>query len=92
MMIAAQRSINYLLATKYAMQNKIQQAIELSRHEVITAAEAKLGRPLASDERSGIQRIGSLMMLESIYRSFTSPVYTAAKVLADLDQFSKQTT
>ena len=74
------------------MQNKMQQAVELSQQEAITAAEAKLGRLLTSDERAGIQRISSLMMLESVCRSFSFPGYTAEKVLADLEQFSKQTT
>jgi hypothetical protein len=74
------------------MQNKMQQAVELSQQEAITAAEAKLGRSLTGDERAGIQRIGSLMMLESVCQAFTFPGYTAAKVLADLEHYAKQKT
>ncbi|MDB6067872.1 MAG: hypothetical protein JWR26_4080 [Pedosphaera sp.] len=74
-----------------ALQNKIQQVIKLSRQEAVIAAEAKLGRLLTSDERAGIHHINSMMMLESVHQSFTSPGYTTAQVLADLEHFSKQT-
>jgi hypothetical protein len=46
---------------------------------------------LTIDERSGVEHIGSLMLLKSVCRSFTLPDDTAAKVLADLDFFAKQT-
>jgi len=72
------------------MQNKMQQAIEMSQREIITLAETKLGRQLTDGERGGIGRISSLMMLESICRSFTAPGYTAAQVLADLEHFASQ--
>ena len=74
-----------------AMQNKMQQAIEWTRQQAIAAAEAKFGHSLMIHERNGIQRINSLMLLESMCRSFTFPDYTAEKVLADLESFAKQT-
>ena len=62
---------------------------EMSQQEAMASAAAKLGRQLTDDERGVIKRIGSLMMLESICRSFAAPNYTAAQVLADLEQFTK---
>jgi len=72
------------------MTDKMQQAIEMSRQDVIAAAEKKLGRSLTESERAGILRIGSLMMLESCHQSFSSPVSTQAQVFADLEHFAKQ--
>jgi hypothetical protein len=71
------------------MQNQMPQAIEISQKEAIASAAAKLGRELTDVERGSIQRLGSLMMLESVCRSFAAPNYTAAQVLSDLKQFSK---
>ena len=71
------------------MPNKMEQAIEMSQNEAISAAEQKLGRLLTEGERNRIQHITSLMMLESICRAFTSPLYTADKVLADLESFRR---
>ncbi|HLJ91537.1 MAG TPA: hypothetical protein VKZ53_32360 [Candidatus Angelobacter sp.] len=70
----------------------MQHVVKLMQQEAISAAEAKLGRSVTSVERVGIQRIGSLMMLESVCQSFAFPGYTAAQVLADLEYFSKPTT
>ena len=71
------------------MSDKMQQAIEMSQQEVITAAETKLGRKLTDSERIGVQRIRSLMMLESCFRSFSSPAISGSQVLADLQSFEK---
>ena len=72
------------------MNDKLQAAIESSRTEIVTAAEAKLGRQLSSEERAGVERISSLMMLESVYRSFSFPDYSAAEVESDLRRFAAQ--
>jgi hypothetical protein len=72
------------------MKDKMQQAIEASQRDVITAAEQKLGRSLSDAERRGIQSISSLSMLDSCCQSFSSPVSTQAQVLADLEYFAKQ--
>ena len=71
------------------MTDKMQQAIEMSRQDVIAAAEQKLGRSLTDAERRGIQSIGSLMTLDSCNQSFSSPACTPAQVLADLDHFAQ---
>lgn len=71
------------------MRNAIQEAIAVSRKEAIASAEAKLGRQLSDTERNGIERIGSLMMLDSVCRAFAAPNYTASQVLADLEEFSR---
>jgi hypothetical protein len=63
--------------------------IELSRKEVIAAAERKLLRPLSANERAGIGRIDSLLRLESFCRALNSPAYTAAEVLKDLERIAK---
>jgi hypothetical protein len=73
-----------------APNNKMQEAMAARRQEVIVAAEQKLGRALSVAERRGIEKIGSLMMLESFYQSFSSPASTPAQVLADLEHFAKQ--
>ncbi|HLX70531.1 MAG TPA: hypothetical protein VKV04_12970 [Verrucomicrobiae bacterium] len=72
------------------MKDKMEEAIAASQQQVISAAEQKLGRPLSSAERRGIERINSLMMLESCWRSFSSPASTQAQVLADLEHFAAQ--
>lgn len=72
------------------MKNKMQEAIAASQQEVISAAEQKLRRPLSSGERRAIERINSLMILESCCRSFSSPASTQAQVLADLERFAAQ--
>jgi hypothetical protein len=72
------------------MNNKMQEAIAATQQDVIVAAEQKLGCSLTESERRGIQSIGSLMMLESCLRSFSSPAYTQAQVFGDLEHFTKQ--
>jgi hypothetical protein len=69
---------------------KLQAAITGYRADVITAAERKLDRSLTQEERSGIERIGSLMMLESCYHSFTSEQTTADRVQKDVSYFVSQ--
>ena len=72
------------------MTDKIQEAIRGCQRDVIVAAEQKLGRALTESERLGIQKITSLMMLDSCCQSFSSAAYTQAQVLADLEHFAKQ--
>jgi hypothetical protein len=69
---------------------RFQQAVAGSQQEIITAAEKKLGRSLTDAERQGVQRIHSLMMLESCCRAFASAATTQAEVLADLEYFAKK--
>lgn len=63
--------------------------LELSRKEAVAAAERKLARPLTELERTGIQNMSSLLQLKSCVQAFASPAYTPAKVLADLESFTK---
>jgi hypothetical protein len=72
------------------MDNRLQEALRASQADIITAAEAKLSRPLSTGERAGIERVSSLMTLESVYRSFTFPDYSAAQVESDLRHFASQ--
>jgi hypothetical protein len=72
------------------MTDKIQEAIRACRQDVIAAAEQKLGRALTHPERLGVENITSLSMLDSCCQSFSSPAYTQAQVLADLEHFAKQ--
>lgn len=65
-------------------------AIELSRKQVIAAAERKLSRPLTESERAGVERIGSLLRLESLGRVFDSTTCTSAEVLTSLAHFAQQ--
>ncbi len=72
------------------MQDRMQLAIEAGQEEAIKLAETKLGRQLTEVERGGLRRIVSLMMLESVCRSFAAPGVTQAQVLADLEHFSRE--
>lgn len=72
------------------MTDKIQEAIRSCQQDVIVSAEQKLGRVLTESESLGIEKITSLMMLDSCYQSFSSTAYTQAQVLADLEHFVKQ--
>jgi len=71
------------------MSGGLDLAIELSRKQIIAAAERKLARSLTKSERAGIERIGSLLRLESIGRAFDSPACTPAEVLACLTRFAQ---
>lgn len=71
------------------MADLMKAAIKASQKDVITAAEHKLGRKLSKSERSGIQNIGSLMMLESCFRTFSSTNDNVAQVEADLKFFAQ---
>ena len=59
------------------------------RRAVIEAAERKLGRKLSETESLGVQRIGSMMMLESCHRSFASDLYEPSQVEKDLLYFAR---
>lgn len=83
---------NRLEFTIDAMQDKLQEAFEFFRRDIIATAEAKLDRSLTADERSGIHRINSWMMLESVSNSFASPDYTAEQILGTVQFFAKQET
>jgi len=65
-------------------------ALELARHEMIIAAERKLARALTENERAIIERISSLLHVESYCRAFSSPAYTSAEVIADLEILTKE--
>lgn len=69
------------------MKDKMQEALAAFQQDVIVSAEEK--RTLSDAERRGIQSITSLMMLESCFKSFSSPDYTQAQVLEDLEHFTK---
>jgi len=73
-----------------APENKLATAIVGIQLEVIEAAQQKLGRALSEKEKKGIERISSLMMLESCYQSFTSEKITAEQVQMDITQFSEK--
>ena len=64
--------------------DRSEEVLLASRADVVTAAESKLSRPLSPEERAGIERIDSLMRLESIYRGFASSVYSVADVEFEL--------
>ena len=72
------------------MEDKLQQAFELCQQGVIEAAEHKLGRELTDNERAGLRRIRSLMMLESCEQMFNAPATPIAEVLMDLEYFANQ--
>ena len=72
------------------MDDRVAEWQRLMRADIIVAAEKKLGRPLSDDERAGIERLESLMLLESVERSFSHPSTDSAIVESDLKYFSKQ--
>lgn len=71
------------------MPGLLELEMELSRKEAVAAAERKLARPLTEPERAGIQNMSSLLQLKSCVEAFASSNYTPAKVLADLESFTK---
>ena len=72
------------------MNERIAEAIRLSHTEIVAAAAAKLGRELSPEERAGIERVTSLMMLESIHRAFTFEQTPAAQVEEDLQYYASR--
>lgn len=70
------------------MKDRLQEAIIGYRADIAAAASAKLGRELSPEERAGIERITSLMMLESVYRSFAAEAYPVEPVESDLRFFA----
>ena len=70
------------------MDDRIAEAIRLSHADIIAAATAKLGRELSPEERAGIERVNSLMMLESIYRAFSFAQTSPSQVEADLQHYA----
>jgi hypothetical protein len=73
------------------MVKKFKQLIGSTQHEIISAAEQKLGRTLTLKERKGVEAIGSLSLLEACYQAFTSAMFTPAQVLADLNYLARMT-
>ena len=73
------------------MVKKFKQLIGNTRHEIISAAEQKLGRSLTLKERKGVEAICSLSLLEACYEAFTSAMFTPAQVLADLNYLASIT-
>jgi hypothetical protein len=71
------------------MVKKFKQLIGNTKHEIISAAEQKLGRALTLKERNGVESICSLNLLEACYQAFTSAMFTPAQVLADLNYLSR---
>lgn len=72
------------------MGGEFELALELARQEMIVAAERKLARPLTENELAGIERISSLLRVESYCRAFTSTAFTSAEVIADFKFLTKQ--
>ncbi len=72
------------------MNDRYQEAFAACRADVTAAAVARLGRELSHEEHVGIERIGSLMMLEAVYRSFASDSYPLETVESDLRYFASQ--
>ena len=72
------------------MDDRLAEARRLTQANIVAAAEKKLGRPLSNEERAGIERLESLMMLESVEQSFSHPSTNRARVEADLKHFSSQ--
>jgi hypothetical protein len=72
------------------MNERIAEAIHLSHAEIITAAAAKLGRELSLEERAGIERVNSLMMLESVSRALSFEQTSASQVEPDLRYYASR--
>lgn len=70
------------------MGDRIEDARRQMQADIIAAAENKLTRPLTDAERAGIERLNSLMMLESVERSFSSSSTDRESVKEMLNQFS----
>jgi len=58
------------------------------RAGIIADAEKKIGRALTDEEKAGIERISSLMMLESLDRTFSAEATTAEQALSTIGHFA----
>lgn len=66
----------------------VDRAIASTQEEIIRLVGERLGRGLTEEERAGIERIRSLMMLESIHQSFSADTTTPATIESDLGYFA----
>lgn len=64
--------------------SKLEQAVVMMRKEAAESAEQKLGRSLVDAERTGIEAVKSMMMLEAICQSFAFEGYSAERIAADV--------
>jgi len=72
------------------MNDRIKQYLQASQLEVITAAEAKLERPLSAEEKAGIENLYSGMRLQGLYQAFSHSSTSPDEVARDLAYFAAQ--
>ena len=72
------------------MDNRIKQYLEAYQLDVITAAEAKLERPLSAEEKAGIENLYLGMRLEGLYQAFSHPSISQDEVTETLAPYAIQ--
>jgi hypothetical protein len=72
------------------MDDRIKQYLQAYQLDVITAAEAKLERPLLPEEKAGIDNLWSGMQLEGLYQAFSYSSTSKDEVVRDLAYFAAQ--
>ena len=70
------------------MDDKVRQYIKACQVDVVIAAETKLGRTLAADEKAGIENLYSGLRLEGLYMAFSHASTSQAEVIGVLAQYA----
>ena len=70
------------------MDERIAQYLAAYRVDIITAAEAKLERPLSKSERVGIENLQSGMRLEGLHMAFSHASTSPEEVIEVLTQYA----
>ena len=82
-MLLAARNLAH--SRREGRMSKMEEALRHMRSDVATNGEAKLGRPLTTDERSALDAERSLMFLEAVDRTVSDP---AARIEDVLESFA----
>ena len=72
------------------MNEKIRQYLQAYQKDVLTAAEAKLGRLLSPAETAGIENLWSGLRLEGLFMAFRHPATSMEEVAEVLTQYAAQ--
>ena len=72
------------------MDDRIKQYLQAYQLDVITAAEAKLNRPLSPEQKGGIENLWSGMSLEGLYQAWSHASTSPDEVLNDLAYLAAQ--
>jgi hypothetical protein len=73
-------------------EERVSQWITAMRADILSTAEIRLGRTLRPDEKSGVEHIQSMMMLESLQREVAFEKSTPEQIERSLAHFAAEAT